>query len=138
MIARAIGLGATALVGLALVVALLLGFAFGCKEYSRYQGRQDAKNDLVRAQSTRRIKVEEAIASRLSAVELAKAEVERARGVAQANKIIADSITPAYLRYFYIQQLAEVEHAGGTIIYVPTEAGLPILEARRLDQEQGE
>ena len=125
---RYVGLG---LVALTLSIFLLIGGAFGCKEYNRYQGRQDAKNDLVRAQSTRKIKVEEAIAARLSAVELAKAEVERSKGVAQANSIIANSITPAYLRYFYIQQLAEVEHAGGTIIYVPTEAGLPILEAGR-------
>lgn len=128
MIARYAGLG---IVALALTIGLLIGGAFGCKEYSRYQGREDAKNDLIRAESTRKIKVEEAKAAKLSAVELAEAEVLRAGGVAKANAIIADSITPAYLRYFYIQQLAEVEHAGGTIIYVPTEAGLPILEAGR-------
>lgn len=122
------------IVALALTIGLLVGGAFGCKEYSRYQGREDAKNDLVRAESTRKIKVEEAKASKLSAVELAQAEVLRAGGVAKANKIIAGSITPAYLRYFYIQQLAEVEHLGGKIIYVPTEAGLPILEAERLSQ----
>lgn len=115
-------------------VALLFGGAFGCKEYNRYQGRQDAKNDLVRAESTRKIKVEEAKAAKLSAVELAAAEITRAGGVAEANKIIAGSITPEYLRYFYIQQLSEVEHLGGKIIYVPTEAGLPILEAERLNQ----
>jgi len=34
-----------------------------------------------------------------------------------------------YLRYLYIQSLREVESAGGRVIYVPTEAGLPILEA---------
>lgn len=116
-------------VGFVLLLALLVGGAFGCKEYNRYQSRQDAKNDLIRAESTRKIKVQEAIATQLSAVELKKAEVTRAEGVAAANRIINNSITPAYLRYFYIQQLSEVEHLGGKIIYVPTEAGLPILEA---------
>lgn len=118
-------------VALTITIGLLIGMAFGCKEYNRYQGRQDAKNDLIRAESTRKIKVEEAKATQLSAVELKKAEITRAEGVAAANKIINNSITPAYLRYFYIQQLSEVEHLGGKIIYVPTEAGLPILEAGR-------
>lgn len=119
-------------VAVILAIALLFGGAFGCKEFSRYQHRQDAKNDLIRAQSTRKIKVEEAIASRLSAKELKEAEITRAEGVAAANNIIAGSITQNYLRYYYISQLSEVEHLGGKIIYVPTEAGLPILEANRL------
>jgi regulator of protease activity HflC (stomatin/prohibitin superfamily) len=132
-VTRVVGLG---VVALALSIFLLIGGAFGCKEYSRYQGREDAKNDLIRAESTRKIKVEEAKAAKLSAVELAEAEILRARGVAKANEIIAGSITPEYLRYFYIQQLSEVEHLGGKIIYVPTEAGLPILEANRLEGDQ--
>lgn len=121
-------------VAVALSIGLLIGGAFGCKEYARYQGRQDARNDLIRAESTRKIKVEEARAADLSADLLASAEIKRARGVAKANEIIANTITPAYLRYYYISQLSEVEHLGGKIIYVPTEAGLPILEAQRLSQ----
>jgi hypothetical protein len=90
---------------------------------------------LYKAGIEKRIKVEEAKAQKDSAIQLAQAERERAKGVADANKTIAGSITPEYLRYFYIQQLSEVEHLGGKIIYVPTEAGLPILEADRLGQE---
>lgn len=89
---------------------------------------------LWRAGIERQIQVRDAESKAKAAVSLAQAEVNRAKGVAEANKIIAHSITPEYLRYFYIQQLAQVEHLGGKIIYVPTEAGLPILEAERLSQ----
>ncbi len=57
---------------------------------------------------------------------LADAEVERAKGVAQANEIIADSLTDEYIRWLYVDQL---DQTNGQIIYIPTEAGLPILEA---------
>lgn len=93
------------------------------------------KYNLYRAGVEKRIKVEEAKAVKDSAEQLRIAEITRARGVAKANEIINDSITPSYLRYFYIQQLSEVEHLGGKIIYVPTEAGLPILEAGRITEE---
>ena len=65
-----------------------------------------------------------------SAELLAQAEITRAKGVAQANKIIGDSLkeNEAYLRYLWINGL---ESNNPTVIYVPTEAGLPILEAGR-------
>jgi len=58
----------------------------------------------------------------------AQAEVIRAKGVAEANAIIADSLkgNESYLRYLWIDKLAD----NANTIYVPTEAGLPILEAR--------
>lgn len=59
----------------------------------------------------------------------AQAEVIRAKGVAEANTIIAGSLkgNESYLRYLWIDKLAD----NPNIIYVPTEAGLPILEAGR-------
>lgn len=86
---------------------------------------------LWKAGIERQIQVRDAESKAKAATSLAQAEINRAKGVAEANRIISHSITPEYLRYFYIQNLAAVEHAGGTIIYVPTEAGLPILEAGR-------
>ena len=59
----------------------------------------------------------------------AEAEIIRAGGLATAQGIISETLTEEYLRYLYIQQLDETE---GQIIYIPTEAGLPILEAERL------
>ncbi|MBP7629585.1 MAG: hypothetical protein KA758_03970 [Acidimicrobiales bacterium] len=58
----------------------------------------------------------------------ADAEVIRARGLAESQDIIASTLTEEYLRYLYIDALAG---GNGQIIYVPTEAGLPILEAGR-------
>lgn len=61
---------------------------------------------------------------------LAGAEVERAKGVAKANQIIGDSLknNEDYLRYLFVNNL---EHTSNQVIYVPTEANLPILEATR-------
>jgi len=49
--------------------------------------------------------------------------------VAKANKIIGDSLkdNESYLRYLWINGLSEKDN--NTVIYVPTEANLPILEA---------
>lgn len=62
----------------------------------------------------------------------AEAEVERAKGAAQAQAIIADTLTEPYLRYLYITNLGTSSHE---VIYLPTEAGLPILEAGRFHNE---
>ena len=67
--------------------------------------------------------------------ELAKAkkdaeiEVARATGVAKSNEIIAGSITDNYLRYKWVEGL---QRNNMTVVYVPTEANLPIMEAGRL------
>ena len=59
----------------------------------------------------------------------AEIEVARAQGTAKSNEIIANSITDNYLRYKWIEGLQRNEQ---TVIYVPTEANLPIMEAGRL------
>jgi len=58
----------------------------------------------------------------------AEIEVARAEGVAKANEVIAGSITSNYLKYLWIQGLQKNE---SQVVYVPTEANLPILEAKR-------
>lgn len=85
-----------------------------------------------RATVEKRILVEQAKAEADAAVEEARAEVERAKGTSAANKIVADSITEPYLRYLYINGLKNTKNQ---VIYLPTEAGLPILEADRLAQK---
>ena len=59
----------------------------------------------------------------------AEIEVARAQGVAKSNEIIAASITENYLRYQWIESLKTNQM---TVVYVPTEANLPIMEAGRL------
>lgn len=81
---------------------------------------------LYRANTEKEALVRQARAERDAAVLLAEAEVERSKGVAESNEIIAGSIDEQYLRYLFIQNLKGNQEQ---VIYVPTEANLPILEA---------
>ena len=87
---------------------------------------------LQSAHYHRRVQVVDAEGKRDAAKALAEAEVNRAEGVAKANLIIAESITEQYLRYLFIQNVAG--GANKEIIYVPTEATIPILEAGRFNK----
>ena len=58
----------------------------------------------------------------------AEIEVARAEGVAKSNTIIAGSISENYLRYRWVEGLRTSEMQ---VVYVPTEANIPILEAGR-------
>lgn len=106
---------------------ILISLAFG-PIYGVWQQEQQGKASLARATQDRQIAVQEAQAKMESAKLLAQAEVERARGVAEANKIIGESLkdNEGYLRYLWINGLQTNQMQ---VIYVPTEAGLPILEA---------
>jgi len=99
--------------------------------YRVYSAGQTGKAELAQADYNRQIKVREAQALKDAAKLQAEAEVIRAEGVAKANKIVADGLggPEGYLRYLYIHMLEESGEK--QIIYIPTEAGLPILEAGR-------
>lgn len=105
------------------------GCMVGMPTYNVYEQKMAGQAILAHAQSSREVAVAEARAKMESADLLAQAEVSRAKGVAQANKIIGDSLkgNDAYLRYLWINNLENAKD--GQVIYVPTEAGLPILEA---------
>lgn len=53
---------------------------------------QQGKAELAQAEQNRQIAILEATAKKESSTQLALAEIERAKGVAQANKIIGDSL----------------------------------------------
>lgn len=128
-------------VSLAILFALvvIVGGGLGsCATYNSmrvWNAETAGEAELAQASQNRKIAVFEAQAAMDSAALRAKAEVERAKGVAQANQIVADSLggPEGYLRYLYINNL---ENSKGQIIYVPTEAGLPILEAGRSVSKQ--
>lgn len=114
-----------ALTGVLSLIVVIFAIA---PHYHVYQQTKAGEAKLAEARSSREIAVAEAKAKMESAEMLATAEITRARGVAQANQIIGESLkqNEAYLRYLWINQL---EANNPTVIYVPTEAGLPILEA---------
>ena len=118
--------------GAAVFFCLLVGAGmYGCPKYSVYEQRLAGEAQLAHAQASKEVAVAEAKAKMESASLLSQAEVIRADGVAKANKIIGESLkgNEAYLRYLWIQNL---ENSQNEVIYIPTEAGLPILEAGRL------
>jgi len=93
-----------------------------------YYRTMAGKAALMEAESTRQVRVLEAKAKMDSASLEANAEIERAKGVAEANRIIGDSLkdNPRYLQYLYITGLQEGSEKGNRTIYVPTEGGLPV------------
>lgn len=113
----------------AIVAALALA---GCPQYRVYDQRLSGEAELAQANFSKQVAVQEANAKLESASLLAKAEVERAKGVAQANQIIGESLrnNESYLRYLWITEVAN-NQKGATVVYVPTEANIPILEAGR-------
>jgi len=112
-----------------LLFSLFVGFCmWGIPVYKVWQQGLSGQAELARAEQNRQIFIKEAQAKRDSAKFLNEAEVIRAEGVAKANEIISEGLggPQGYLRYLWIQSLEGNE---ADIIYVPTEAGLPILEA---------
>lgn len=116
------------------LLLLVFGGCYGYPHYNVYSQRLAGEARLREAESSRQIMVEEAKAKEQSAKLLADAEVARARGVAEANKIIGDSLknNPEYLTWLWVEKVADNDNS---VIYVPTEAGLPILEAGRLPRK---
>lgn len=118
------------------LIFTLLGM-WGCPNYSVYQQNLEGEAELARATQNRQITIQEAQAKKESAKDLAEAEVIRAEGAAKANKIIGESLkaNEAYLHYLFINNM---ENTKNQVIYIPTEAGLPILEAGKRDIKTNE
>lgn len=110
------------------IIGGLWGLGALYKTYKVWSYAQDGKADLAKAEWTKKILTETAKAELENAKLKSQAEVERAKGVAEANKIIGDSLkgNEDYLRYLWITNMSE---SAKDVIYIPTEAGMPILEA---------
>ena len=131
-------------------ILLSLGIMFlfsltSCWDFNRTQTLKNAENNgraiLAEAESSKKALIETAKAENEAAslqaeakIKIAKAEaqaeIERAKGVAEANKIIGQSLqgNEVYLRYLWVIGL---QNPSNDRIYIPTEAGMPILEARK-------
>ena len=111
------------------VLALIASIMFGYPRYKVWQQEMAGKAEFAKAEQNRKIKIEEARAN-LEAEKLnAQAEIERAKGAAKAIEIENGSITPTYIQYLWVRQQADL--GDKTVIYIPTEGNLPILEAGR-------
>lgn len=111
-----------------LALGVIGGCAYGVPKYRVWCASLEGEAELRRAEQNRQIAIEEANAKRAAAESLAEAEIIRAKGVAEANRIVGESLSDSenYLRYLWIDNIGNTSNQ---IIYIPTEAGLPILEA---------
>jgi hypothetical protein len=131
-------------------IALVLLSLWAWPKYKVYKLEMNGVASLKEAQWSKQILIEEAKAREQAALMQAKArvtlaqaegeakivqakaegqaDIERAKAAAEANKIIGQSLkgNEEYLRYVWIKGLQD---GNGERIYIPTEAGLPILEA---------
>ena len=115
--------------GIAGVVFVIVAMAFIRPWYNVWSQEMEGKAEFAKAEQNRKIKIEEARAN-LEAEKLnAQAEIERAKGAAEAIRIENGSITPTYIQYLWVRQHSDLSDK--TVIYVPTEANLPILESTR-------
>jgi len=129
--ARMRGVGFT--IGSVIAVGVLIAVVLvGFPTYNVYSKQMAGKAAYEEAVQNRRIRVLEAQAALDSAKLTAAAEIERAKGANEANRIMAQALggPEAYLRWSYINMLQETAgKEGRQTIYIPTEAGMPILEA---------
>lgn len=125
---KALVLGAAGLIVFIAALALVIPW------YHVWSQEMEGKAEFAKAEQNRKIKIEEAKAN-LEAEKLnAQAEIERAKGAAEAIRIENGSITPTYIQYLWVRQQANL--GDKTVIYVPTETNLPILEASRTASQE--
>lgn len=109
-----------------LVVVLMVGLPV----YNVWQQEMAGKAEMAKAEQNRKILIEEAKA-RLEAEKLnAQAEVERARGMAEAMKLENGTLNTTYNQYLFIRTLEKLADKGSLpqIIYMPAEGLVPVMD----------
>jgi regulator of protease activity HflC (stomatin/prohibitin superfamily) len=105
------------------VCVLVAAAMFGCPQYSVYSARLVGEATLARSNAAKKVLVAQA-----------EAEREAATLRAEAIKIVGGAAKefPEYRTQEFIGAFADALHSGkiAQIIYVPTEANIPIIEAR--------
>ncbi|GAA6150924.1 hypothetical protein [Pseudoteredinibacter isoporae] len=145
----AMAIGTLAILTIIFIALIMLAF-WAWPKYNVYKQELNGQAALKEAEWSKQILIEEAKAREQAALMQAKArvtlaeaegkakiarakaeglaDIERAKAAAEANRIIGESLknNEEYLRYIWIKGLQDGK---GERIYIPTEAGLPILEA---------
>jgi regulator of protease activity HflC (stomatin/prohibitin superfamily) len=116
-----------------LVIVLIAAMMFGLPRYNVWQQEMAGKAEMAKAEQNRRILVEEAKA-KLEAEKLnAQAEIERARGMAEAMKVENGTLSETYNQYLFIRTLEKIADKGDLpqIIYVPSNGLLPVMDINK-------
>ena len=117
-------------VAVVLVIAVMM---FGLPMYNVWQQEMAGKAEMAKAGQNRKILVEEAKA-RLEAEKLnAQAEIERAKGMAEAMKIENGTLNSVYNQYLFIRTLEKLADKGNLpqIIYMPSEGLVPVMDVSK-------
>jgi len=114
-----------AFIGVVLVVSMAV-----MPPYNIWVQKLQGRADLAQSEAETQIAVQEAQREYEASKLYAQADVERAKGIAASIREVEDALggPEGYLRWKYIHMLEEQDGVA-QIIYVPTEAGLPVLEA---------
>jgi hypothetical protein len=114
-------------IGIISLTLIVMGLMIGLPVYNVWSSRKSGEAEMAKAEQNRKIQIEEAKAN-LEAQKLnSEAEVERAKGMAQAIEIENGKLTDKYIQYLWVRNM---ENNTNEKIYIPTEANLPLLEAR--------
>lgn len=116
-----IGIGGTA--AALICIGAFVGFY---PSYRVYSAKMYGEAELAQATQNKQIIVQQAQAEK-------EAEILKAQGTAEANKIIGNSLAgnEAYLRWLWINKLDSGSN-GKTVVYVPTDGMVPQLETGRV------
>lgn len=120
-----------------LIIIAVVMMMFGLPTYNVWQQEMAGKAEMAKAEQNRRILVEEAKA-RLEAEKLnAQAEIERAKGMAEAMSIENGTLNSVYNQYLFIRTLEKLADKGNLpqIIYMPSEGLVPVMDVSQKKQQ---
>lgn len=123
------GIAFALVLALLLIVAIIWGLSALGAVYSVWRAHKQGQAELAQAKNEQQIQTAKA-QGRLSAADLNKqAEIIDASAVAKSVEIIGTALhnNEGYMRWQWIRMMEQKD--AGDVIYVPTEANLPILEA---------
>lgn len=93
----------------------------------RFFVREIKPPPAVRGAIELKLQREQEVQAQRYQTEIVKEQAEQKRqealGIRDAQNIIGESLTPAYLSYYYMQTLQEVGQKEGNVIIAPTEGG---------------
>lgn len=116
------------LVLLFVIIGAITGGLYMYPKYKLYKMEMNGQAELAEAEWTKKIQIEEAKGKLEAAKYDRETELIKANTEAEANKIVAGSLDPLYIKYKMVEKMTD---ANTEIIYVPTEGGIPVLEAGR-------
>lgn len=108
---------------LVLFLGISAAVAFGYPQYKVWEQSKAGEAALAKATQDRQIKVQEA-----------EAEQEAASKQAEANRILGESIRQ-YPEAMEQKWVEAIEKTSNQVIYLPTEASVPITESARMAQK---